>query len=54
MPETLKKETVAHMFSCEFCEMSENTFFREHLCATASDQYFYILFSYQINGIEQK
>ena len=24
------------MFSCEFCEISKNTFFTEHLCATAS------------------
>ena len=31
-----KKETLAHMFSCEFCEISKNTFFTEHLWATAS------------------
>ena len=24
------------MFSCEFCEISKNTFFTEHLLATAS------------------
>ena len=24
------------MFSCEFCEISKNTFFRKHLRATAS------------------
>ena len=26
----------ALMFSCEFCKLSKNTFFREHLRATAS------------------
>ena len=25
------------MFSCEFCEISKNTFFTEHLQTTASD-----------------
>ena len=24
------------MFSCEFCEISKNTFFTEHVCANAS------------------
>ena len=24
------------MLSCEFCEISKNTFFKEHLCSTAS------------------
>ena len=38
MPESLfnKKETVAEVFYCEFCEISKNTFFTEHLWATAS------------------
>ena len=31
-----KKETLAQVFSCEFCEISKNTFFIEHLRATAS------------------
>ena len=26
-----KKETLAHVFSCEFCKISKNTFFTEHL-----------------------
>ena len=26
-----KKETLALMFSCEFCEISKKTFFTEHL-----------------------
>ena len=29
-------ETLAQMFSCEFCEISKNTYFTEHLQATAS------------------
>ena len=42
MPESLfcnfiKKETLAQVFPCEFCEISINTFFTEHFWATASD-----------------
>ena len=33
----IKKETMAQMFSCEFCEVSKNTFFTEHLWTTASN-----------------
>ena len=32
----IKKETLANVFSCEFCEISKNTFFTEQLRATAS------------------
>ena len=32
----IKKETLAHVLSCEFCEISRNTFFTEHLWATAA------------------
>ena len=32
----MKKETLARVFSCEFCEISKITFFTEHLRATAS------------------
>ena len=38
----LKKETVAQVFSCEFYEISKNTFFAEHLWTIASE--FYSLF----------
>ena len=34
LPETcnfIKKETLAEVFSCEFCEISKNTSFTEHL-----------------------
>ena len=31
-----KRKTLAQVFSCEFCEISKNTFFTEHLMATAS------------------
>ena len=27
----IKKESLAHVFSCEFCEITKNTFFTEHL-----------------------
>ena len=32
----IKKETLTQVFSCEFCQISKNTFFTEHLRATAS------------------
>ena len=32
----IKKETLAQVFSCEFYEISKNTFFTEHLRAAAS------------------
>ena len=32
----VKKETLAQVFSCEFCEISKNTYFTEHLRTTAS------------------
>ena len=32
----IKKETLAQVFSCEFCEISKNTFFTEHLWTTTS------------------
>ena len=32
----IKKETLAQVFSCEFYEISKNTFFTEHLWTTAS------------------
>ena len=35
----IKKETLAQVFSCDFCEISKNTFFTEHLWATASELY---------------
>ena len=32
----VKKSSLAQVFSCEFCEISKNTFLTEHLWATAS------------------
>ena len=32
----VKKETLVQLFSCEFCQISNNTFFTEHLRMTAS------------------
>ena len=37
-----KKETLSQVFSCEFCEISKNTFFTEHLRTTAA---FCLIFS---------
>ena len=36
----IKTETLAQVFSYEFCEISKNTFFTEHLWAAASAIYF--------------
>ena len=33
----IKNETVAQVFSCEFYKIFKNTFFTEHLWATASE-----------------
>ena len=33
----IEKEALAQVFSCEFSEISNNTFFTEHLLATASE-----------------
>ena len=32
----IKKDTLAQVFSCEFCEISQNTFSTEHLRMIAS------------------
>ena len=32
----IKKEALAQVFSCEFCQISKNIFFAERLRATAS------------------
>ena len=32
----VKKETLAQVFPSEFCDISKNTFFTEHLWTTAS------------------
>ena len=33
----IKKETLAQVLSCEFCEISKNTFFTEQLWTAASE-----------------
>ena len=45
----LKKETLAQVFSCEFCEISKNTFFTELLWMNASAQ---SLFSFECRGFK--
>ena len=51
MPESLrnfiKKETLAQVSSCEFCEIFKNNFDTEHLSTTASD-YSYLRKGFQI------
>ena len=38
-----KKEALALVFFCEFCEISKNIFFTEHLWTTASEKCFELL-----------
>ena len=45
----IKKGTLTQVFSCEFCEISKNTFFTEHIWATASEKSSY---SHYNNNIE--
>ena len=33
----ISQKTLTQVFSCKFCEFSENNFFTEHLCTTASN-----------------
>ena len=35
----IKKETLAQVFSCEFCEISKNTFFYRTPLVAASEYY---------------
>ena len=46
-----KKETLTQVFSCEFCEISKNNFFTEHLRTTASN-YFKVIISEQPREVE--
>ena len=39
----IKKESLAQVLSCEFCEISKNTFHTEHIWETASFPFFYFL-----------
>ena len=41
-----KKNALAQVFSCEFCEISKNTFFTEHLWTTASADGILLRFAY--------
>ena len=43
----IKKQTLAQVLSCEFCEISKNTFSTEHLPATASGFNSLFLFCYR-------
>ena len=45
-----KKETLAQVLSCEFCEIFKNTFLTEHLWTTASESIakYYIFGSLEI------
>ena len=42
----IKKDTLVQVFSCEFYEISKNTFFTEHPWATASKQTLFPNFSF--------
>ena len=44
----IKKETQGQVFTCEFCEISKNTFFTEQLWATASKCLMYVQSTYGV------
>ena len=44
----IKKETLAQIFSCEFCEISKNTFFTEHLWTIASHIFKFYKYSFRV------
>ena len=49
----IKKESLAQVFSCAFCEISKNTFFTEHLRTAASPfNYIRLNVSYQEHFID--
>ena len=50
----IKKETLAQVFSCEFCEISKNTFFIEHFWTTASKLMITSSFHYNPFGAAHK
>ena len=39
----IKKETLAQVFSSEFCEISKNTFVTDHLRTAVSEWFYYLL-----------
>ena len=52
----IKRETLAQVFSCEFCEIFKNTFFTEQLWTTASELnpkcfFFYFFLSGKLNRL---
>ena len=42
----IKKETLGQVFSCEFCEISKNTFLTKHLRATASGDLVFLVLQF--------
>ena len=42
---SIKKEALAQVLSCEFCEVSKNTLFTEHLWGSASIYHQYLIFT---------
>ena len=47
----VSSQSLALVFSCEFCEISKNTFFTEHLQTTASEHSIYQIFQISIFSI---
>ena len=51
---SIKKETLTQVFSCELCEISKNTFFTEHLWATAFLVYMFCKCTLIVDGNYRK
>ena len=50
----IKKNTLAQVFSCEFCKISNNSFFTEHLWATAYRIVYLLLHKQPSRGVLMK
>ena len=46
-----KKDTLAQLFSCEFCEIFKNTFYIEHLRVTASGDLVFLFHIFNLHLI---
>ena len=48
---SIKKETLAQVFPCKFCEIFKNAFFTEYLWATTSEHRKQIQNYQELNGL---
>ena len=49
----IKKETLTQVFACEFCKISKNTFFTEHLWTTPSLSFNFVFYELHEMDLEK-